>query len=201
MTPNFDNPPALHPEAQIEMQRWHDEQQKLLKDILREPLRILIWGPGKVTQNTEGQERKAMVVNKRIQIRDELINAGHAATFSEHWPSQRSNPSLKIWEYTQLRTSHLIILLIEESPGGQGELHDFGPFEEAGTKLFVMFPDRYKDSYTASAIGIPLSNAFHNIYWYQDEEIEDCHVLTAALNKASAMREIAVLRKLGVRQV
>jgi hypothetical protein len=201
MSLHFDIPPGLQPEAQIEMKRWHAEQQQLLKELLKEPLRILVWGPGKVTPGNKGQERKEVVVNKRIQIRDALINAGHAATFSEHWPSQQHDVSLKMWEYTQARTSHLIILLIEESPGGQGELHDFSLYEEVVAKLFVMFPVRYKNSYTALAIGNLLSNAFHNVYWYQDGDIEDCHVLSAAMNKASATREVVALRKLMEKRV
>lgn len=196
MSQSFDMPPGLQPKAQQEMNRWLTEQQALLSELLSEPLRILVWGPGNVVTDAPGQERKKAVVLKRIQIRDELINAGHAATFSEHWPTTQPNVSIKLWEYTQAQTAHLIILLIEESPGGQGEMHDFSVYEELVRKLLVMFPLRYQTNYSALSVGRLLDLAYGSVYWYADNEIEDCQVLAQALKRAAALRETAALRKM-----
>jgi len=195
MSQSFDISQAHKPKAQQEMGRWHSEQQALLNELLSEPLRILVWGPGKVEPDAQGQERKKAVARKRIQIRDELNSCGHAAIFSEDWPSDKPDIPINIWEYTQARTAHLIILLIEESPGGQGEMHDFSIYEDIVHKLLVMFPRRYEQGYSAMGVGWLLGMAYHSVYWYADNEIEDCQVLTEALNRAKAMRCAAALRK------
>ncbi len=153
MSQSFDTPQGLKPKAQEEMDLWLAEQQALLRKLLSEPLRILVWGPGNVAPDAQGQGRKRAVVSKRIQIRDELINLGHAAIFSEHWPSDKPDISIKVWELTQAHTAHLIVLLIEESPGGQGEMHDFSIYENVVHKLLVMFPRRYENSYAAMSVG------------------------------------------------
>lgn len=196
MNQSFDTSQAYKPKAQEEMGLWLAEQQALLRQLLSEPLRILVWGPGNVAPDAQGQERKRAVVSKRVQIRDELINLGHVAIFSEHWPSDKPDISIKVWEYTQAHTAHLIILLIEESPGGQGEMHDFSIYENIVHKMLVMFPRRYKSSYAAMSVGRLLDAAYRSVYWYADNEIEDCQVLAQALNRAAAMREAAALRKM-----
>ena len=58
MSQSFDISQALQPRAQKEMGRWHSEQQELLNEMLSEPLRILVWGPGNVAPEAQGQERK-----------------------------------------------------------------------------------------------------------------------------------------------
>jgi len=196
MSQSFDISPGLKPKAQQEMGRWVTEQLALLDELLSEPLRILVWGPGNVAPDAQGQERKKAVVLKRLQIRDELINRGHAAIFSEHWPSDKPDISIKLWEYTQACTAHLVILLIEESPGGQGEMHDFSVYEEVVHKLWVMFPRRYENSYAAMSVGSLLDSAHGRVHWYLDDEIESCQVLAYALKCAAKTREAAALRKM-----
>jgi hypothetical protein len=195
MSQSFDISQAHLPKAQEEMGRWHSEQQALLKELLSEPLRILVWGPGNVAPEAQGQERKKAVVQKRIQIRDELNKCGHTAIFSEDWPSDRRNIPVHIWEYTQADTAHLIILLIEESAGGLGEMHDFANHKDIVRKMLVMIPRRYELSYSAMGVVYLLDKDDRSVYWYADNEIEDCQVLTEALNRAEMMRYAAAMRK------
>ena len=184
----FDMPAGLTPEAQRELERWDEDRQALIVQIKAIPLRILVWGPSSASPSP--------VAVKRVQIRDALIAEGFLAVFSEIWADAASGLSQKTNELTQALTSHLIIILIEGSPGALAEMHDFSSRQDIARKMLVMCPRKYSDGYSIKGAGAILNVAFGNLDLYQDGEIENCNVLTRALARAIALREAAAYREL-----
>lgn len=184
----FDMPAGLTPEAQRELERWDAERQALVADIKKISLRILVWGPSPTSPSP--------VAQKRVQIRDALVAEGFLAVFSEIWATAEPGLSQKTNELTQALTAHLIIILIEGSPGALAELHDFSSREDIGRKMLVMCPRKYSDGYSITGAGAILNKAFGNLDLYEDGEIENCNVLTRALARAVALREAAAYREL-----
>lgn len=181
-------PAGLTSEAQRELERWDAERQALIADIKKIPLRILVWGPSTASNNP--------IAFKRMQIRDALAAEGFVAVFSEIWATAAPGLSQKTNELTQALTAHLIIILIEDSPGALGEMHDFSSHQEIVRIMFVMCPSRYESGYSAQGAGKMLDLAYGNVYWYEDGEIADCKVLTHALERANALREFTAYKKL-----
>lgn len=184
----FTMPAGLTPEAQSELERWDEERQGLIARIKKIPLRILVWGPGSASASP--------VAIKRGQIRDALIADGFVAVFSEIWATAEPGLSQKTNELAQALSAHLIIILIEDSPGALGEMHDFSSHQDIGRIMFVMCPRRYESGYSAQGVGRILDLAYGNVHWYEDNEIVDCKVLTRALERANALREVEAYKKL-----
>jgi hypothetical protein len=184
----FDMPPGLTSEAQRELERWDTERQALIAQIKAFPLRILVWGPGSASLSP--------VAVKRVQIRDALLAQGFVAVFSEIWATAEPGLSQKTNELTQALTAHLIIILIEDSPGALGEMHDFSSHQDIVRIMYVMCPRKYSDGYSVKGAGFILSVGFGNLHLYEDGEIESCAVLTRALERANALREVVAYRKL-----
>ncbi|OLE51315.1 MAG: hypothetical protein AUG51_23620 [Acidobacteria bacterium 13_1_20CM_3_53_8] len=184
----FNMPAGLTPEAQRELERWDEDRQALIVQIKAIPLRILVWGPSSASPSP--------AAIKRVQIRDALVAEGFLAVFSEIWADAASGLSQKTNELTQALTAHLIIILIEGSPGALAEMHDFSSREDIARKMLVMCPRKYSDGYSIKGAGAILNVAFGNLDLYQDGEIENCNVLTRALARAIALREAAAYREL-----
>lgn len=184
----FDMPAGLTPEVQEELKRWDEDRQSLVAEIKKIPLRILVWGPSAASAN--------LVAVKRVQIRDALLAEGFVAVFSEIWATAAPGLSQKTNELTQALTAHLIIILIENSPGALGEMHDFSSHQDIVRIMYVMCPRRYESGYSAQGAGKILDLAYGNVYWYEDGEIADYKVLTRALERANALREDVANKKL-----
>jgi hypothetical protein len=184
----FDMPPGLTPEVQRELERWDEDRRALVAEIKKIPLRILVWGPSAAASNP--------VAAKRAQIRDALLADGFVAVFSEIWATAEPGLSQKTNELTQALTAHLIIILIEGSPGALAEMHDFSSHPDIVRIMYVMCPRHYQAGYSAQGVGQVLDLAYGNVYWYEDGEIADCKVLARALERANALRQIAAYRKL-----
>lgn len=184
----FDMPDGLTPEAQRELERWDAERQALIDEIKKIPLRVLVWGPGAGSTSP--------VAAKRVQIRDALAAEGFVAVFSEIWAGAAPGLSQKTNELTQALPAHLIIILIEGSPGALAEMHDFSSHPDIVRIMYVMCPRRYASGYSAQGAGRILDLAYGNVYWYEDDEIADCKVLARALERAIALREDVASKKL-----
>jgi hypothetical protein len=168
--------------AQNEMLRFMDCYEQYLNRIKSLALTILVWGPSLAADNP--------IVKKRKDIYRALLEDGHNAILSEDLPRNAGNLSLKSQELAQAYAAHLVIILIEDAQGALGELHDFGADPTIASKLFVLAPMRYYDGYSAKGILSLLEQGYGAVYWYQEEEIEQCHLLTRSLLRAQARREI-----------
>lgn len=187
MSRPFEMPAGLTHEAEQELKRWDAERQALVAKIKKIPLRILVWGPG--TQSS------SPVVRKRFAIRDALVAEGFLAVFSEIWKDSVPGLSQKTNELTQALGAKLILILIEDSPGGLGEMHDFSSHEDIINIMYVMSPRRYSDGYSMQGVGAILAR-LGKLHLYEEGDIASCSVLTHALERAYALREIAAYRKL-----
>jgi hypothetical protein len=187
MSRPFDMPAGLTLEAQQELERWDAERQGLVAEIKKIPLRILVWGPG--------TRSSSPVARKRIAIRDALVAEGFLAVFSEIWKDSTPSISQKTNELTQALGAKLIIILIEDSPGGLGEMHDFSGLEDIIKVMYVMSPRRYSDGYSMQGVGAILDR-LGNLHLYEEGDITSCSVLTRAVERAYALREIAAYRML-----
>jgi len=185
----FDRAAGFTPEAEEEFKRWNEDRQGLVAQIKTIPLRILVWGPSPSPASNA-------VAAKRVQICDALRADGFVAVFSEIWATAEPTLSQKTNELTQALSAHLIIILIEGSPGALAEMHDFSSHPDIARIMYVMCPRLYQTGYSAQGAGQLLDLAYGNVYWYEDGEITDCKVLTRALERANALRQIAAYRKL-----
>jgi hypothetical protein len=172
-------PAALSRQAKAERKRFLRAYQKRLDEIRQFPLSILVWGPKLDAGNP--------VANKRRQIHQELIDRGHNAMFSEELPAACSF-SERTKELAQIREADLAIILIEDSPGAQGEVNDFSGLSDIAPKLFVLVPDRYRGGYVAKGALQELERAHGGVFWYHPSDLAECKVASAAIERAEALR-------------
>ena len=183
--------PGLTPEAQEAMKEFLGDYEGFLHVNRRLALKILVWGPS--------PRSKSRVARKRAEIRDELKKLGHWASFSEDLPPTAPGFSERTKEYAQARAVDLIIVLMEDSPGAIGEVHDFSGDPDIFPKLQVMVPKRYRDGYSGSGALRDLEDATGGggVHWYEEGEIRSCDVLTRAVRRAEALRVIHLKHRSG----
>lgn len=139
-------PEALTPaakEARREFEKAVVEQEARTKAIA---LNVLVWGPGKL--------RSGPVADKRADIKTKLWSAGHNAMFSEELiGSDLSDVSLLSKEFYQALSADLVFILVENSDGARGEMHDFANHIDLFQRLFVSVPLRDKGGYAGGSCG------------------------------------------------
>jgi len=147
-------------------------------------LSILVWGPGKKSISPVSTKRRA--------IYDALTELGHNAVASEDLTAEAfaCTFSEATKEFAQAQEAHLIIVLIEDSPGAQGEVHDFANDPDLAQKFYVFVPNKYRDGYSAQGIIRDLDHGWHNVYWYHDEEVTSCNILKKSIECAEARRQV-----------
>jgi hypothetical protein len=89
--------------------------------------------------------------------------------------------SLKSAEFAQVLSADLIIILVGNTIGPIGELHDFASSPDIASKLYVLVPQIYHKSYSASGILQLLDDGYGGVHWYEEEEMITCHVLDKAI--------------------
>lgn len=145
-------------------------------------LSILVWGPSLCVDS--------VVSRKRIEIRDALRRDGHSAAFSEELECSEPYTSLKSVELAQARTADLIIILLESSPGAVAETHDFADRPELVGKCYIFVPVAYRSGYSSRGILKDIEEGYGGVYWYEPDELRACDVLSRALKRAEARRQI-----------
>jgi len=177
-------PTPLTKEAQKERERFLSEARKQVERAKQVSLTVLVWGQSEKTNTPVSQ--------KRVSIRDYLIAAGHNALFSEGISDEDCFKGLseKSKEFAQAKSAHLIIILLEGSPGALAEAHDFCDHLDLAGKFYVMIPQTYKDGYSGKGAIKDLSDGYGGVYWYQEGEIQSCNVLNMAAKRVEARRNI-----------
>src|SRR6266478_3991802 len=127
-----DIPDGLTPEARRERERFLRAYQARMDEARQVSLSILVWGPD--------PRRSSPVSRKRSRIREELRKLGHNAMFSEELSHLFAAVSEKSKEFAQSLVAHLVIILIEGSPGALAEAHDFCNDPEIAPKVYLMAP-------------------------------------------------------------
>ncbi len=131
-----DIPKGLTPEAKRERLRFMKAVESLTTKTGKIALSILVWG--------QDPKKRTPLARKRRQIRAELRRRGHHALFSEEIAGSAGQFSEKTKEFAQALAAHLIIILVEESPGAMAEAHDFCEHPDIAPKVFVLIPQSYK---------------------------------------------------------
>ena len=146
---------------------------------------ILVWGMS--------PDRDAPIARKRKDIGNRLIDDGHNAMFSEDLPNLGNdrNRSEKSKEFAQAKAADLVIILLEDSPGALAEACDFCDHPDLATKIYVMAPDSYQESYPGQGTLEELDEGYGGVYWYQQGDVEACHLLTQASKRVKARRSMA----------
>jgi hypothetical protein len=183
-------PDGLTEPARVELARYLRRYNQYAEEVKQVALTILVWGPSPGTKDPAAKR----VADKRVQIRAELRRLGHNALFSEELTPPDEFFSARASEYQQALAAHLIIVLVEGSPGALGELHDFCGDPKLAPKLLVMVPRRYEGGYSGQGALQDLDYGWGGVYWYDDKEIENCNVLTRAVRRAEARRHTYGLR-------
>jgi hypothetical protein len=110
--------------------------------------------------------------------------------FSEDLGRAPTPTSQKTFEFAQAQSAHLILILVEDSPGALGEAHDFCNHPELAPKIFILIPSRYRKGYSAQGAIQDLENAYGGVFWYSEKDLTVCNVSTRAINRAEALRQL-----------
>lgn len=175
-------PEGLTEAARRERQRFNVACEALLKEVRKLSLSILVWGPN--------PQSESVIARKRNAIRDELKALGHNAMFSEELTPQVQGLSEKSKEFAQATVAHLVIILVEGSPGALAETHDFCNHPDIAPKVYVMVPTQYREGYSAKGAIKDLEDAHGGVYWYREDDVRSCNLLTQAVKRAEARRNI-----------
>ncbi|HKV41622.1 MAG TPA: hypothetical protein VJX67_20630 [Blastocatellia bacterium] len=173
-------PKGLDDPAQRERERFEIAYEVRLKGIKEISLTILVWGPGAPSASA--------VATKRNEIRQALEDLGHNALLSEDLPVQGRNLSEKSREFAQALAAHLIIILVEGSPGALAEAHDFCNHPSIAPNVYLMIPAEYKKGYSARGAIKTLGEGWGGVYWYREKDVVSCNLRKKAVKRAEARR-------------
>jgi hypothetical protein len=179
--------------ARREREQFEVRRRAFVLETRKIALSILVWGPNPNSQIAP------LVAKKRTEIRDKLLELGHNAMFSEEISvlPEESYLSEKDRELAQARAAHLIVILVEGAPGAQAEAHDFCDDPELRPKIYVMFPLKYKEGYSARGAIRDLDEGYGGVFWYEERDLEQCNVLTRAIRRAEVRRNDEYCRRRG----
>lgn len=178
--PRLNLPEGTSEPARRERARFEAQYKAFLTEIQKTSLSILVWGP-----NTS---LTSPIAEKRMEIRQKLMDLGHNAMFSEDISIHADNISAKSKEFAQARVAHLIIILVEDAPDALAEAHDFCNHPNIAPNVYVMIPKKYETGYSAQGAIKDLSDAYGSVYWYEEDELGSCNVLNQAVKRAEARR-------------
>lgn len=177
-------PPGLTPEARRANKRFHRKVSGFHRKVNSVAFNILVWGKSPTSDSP--------VARKRVEIRNALKQLGHNALFSEDIPSTASNAydSEKTKEFPQAMAADFIIVLVEDAPGASAEAHDFGNHPDIAVKIVVFVPERYSEGYSAKGAIKDLEDGYGGVYRYAPSELTECRVLTKAVTRVEARRNM-----------
>lgn len=169
-------------QARIIFERQVEEQQNKEQRIA---FNILVWGVS--------PDRDIPMAQKRNDIRNQLIEDGHNAMFSEDLSYLSRDPDLSETsrEFAQANAADLIIVLVESSPGALAEVCDFCARPDLAPKVYIMVPNSYKTGYAGQGSLKELDEGYGSVHWYQQEDVEACRILSQACKRVKARRSMA----------
>lgn len=172
-------PEGLTEAAKLSRARFLEKRARFLKKRESISLNVVVWG--------KNPKSRSEVARKRKEIKQELLKLGHYAVFSEELAVEGAYVSQKVDELAQAHAADVIIDLIEDSPGGLGEAHDFGPYRDIAPKFLVLAPTKYQDSYSGMGILRDLTG-YGKVHWYKPADLTACRVLEAAVRHVETIR-------------
>jgi hypothetical protein len=157
-------------------------QERLRIAVQQTRLRVLVWGPMPTS--------KSALAEKRKQIRTELTELGSEVFFSEDFAFGGSPVNLQ--ELIQLSGAGLVILLAD-SPGTLGELHDFGL--ELGNKLLTWMRRESKAGYTGTGLREMMRTTGNEPLFFDELDIDSCVLSLASADWVDDWRRTALFIK------
>lgn len=143
---------------------------------------VLVGGPG-----GDGSSAR----DTRIRILERLSELGHNTVFSEHLkPGDGEHVSEWTKRYLSANLADAIVLLVNGAPGESGEDLDFVDYIDVSSRCLLLAPLRYKDDYSALGPVRTLDERYGGVYWYSEEEMERDAVVTRAVARVEALRQI-----------
>lgn len=178
-------PSAQTAEGEAVRNEYIQRLNNRLDDYRRLPLNVLVWGPG-ATSDTLARK-------KRVDIKNELKNRGHNAMFSEEIEQYGRDLPLTVREKAQVETADMVIVMLEDAPGALVEVYRFATQYHLGKKFCILIPRKYDGGFPGQDIQQVLNIQVQSVFWYTEEELKRCDVLTEALKQVRIMQnQIAV---------
>lgn len=147
-------------------------------------LNIVIFGPSPYYSE---------LYKKRCQIKDLLNDLGHKATFPEDvWnQSELSKSGLNVSAAELIQISNAdYIICIEDSPGSQGEMHDFARISNIAIKMLVCIDQNHRDGYSAKGVVRIFEGLHGKVDWYQNPtDLTECHLATRIIEQVQKVAE------------
>ena len=170
---------------------FEHQVEELEKEERQIAFSILVWGMS--------PDKDVPIAQKRKDIGKQLIEDGHNAMFSEDLSHLSHDPDLSETskEFKQATAADLIIVLVEGAPGALAEVCDFCVRPDLAPKVYVMAPDSYKAGYAGQGALKELDEGYGGVYWYREEEVKACQVLTQACKRVRARRSMAYRHQTG----
>ncbi len=184
--------PGPKTEAARQARRDFDRRvEEQIKQEGRIAFSILVWGMS--------PDRNAPIARKRKDIGNRLLKDGHNAMFSEDLTNLGSAPNLSeaSREFAQAKAADLIIVLVEGAPGALAEVCDFCVRPDIAPKVYIMAPHSYRDSYPGKGDLRDLDEGYGVVYWYGQQDVIACNLLTQACMRVQARRSIAYRHQSG----
>jgi hypothetical protein len=172
-------PEGLTKAARQTRDRFLEARARFLEQRESISLSVLVWGQHPKSTSEVGKKRR--------EIKQELIDLGHYAVFSEELAVQGAYVSHKVDELAQAHAADVIIALIEDSLGALGETHEFGPYPDIAPKFFVLAPSKYQHDYSGLGILRDLTG-YGKVHWYKPPDLKACKVLDAAVRHVETIR-------------
>ncbi len=157
-------------------------QERLRIAVQQTRIRVLVWGPTPASKSTLAEKRK--------QIRTELTESGSEAFFSEDFGYQ--GPPVNLQELVQLSRAGLVILLAD-SPGTLGELHDFGL--QLGKRLLTWMRSEAKAGYTGEGLREMMRTTGNEPLFFEEIDIGSCVLSLASADWVDDWRRVGFFIK------
>lgn len=175
--PSVPLPSGLNPKAEDARIRFTQLYQHVLQKAEALPLSIFLWNP--LTPLTDE------VATKRKQIQRSLEGMGNfvvAPLGSIEY--QKTFGDLR--GTVEANAADLTFILIDDQLTSLNQAVPLCANHSLSAKMYVMIPKKFKDQ--AHDTLRLLIERFDGVYWYEDQDITDCHVLTHAVQRCMAHR-------------
>lgn len=169
----FLKPSQPEPKREVEFAR--QLEAKVTGVAKNNALKVLVWGPSSRNPG-ESQGREA---EKRGQIREALISAGHAAFLSEDLVSPGSNIPTDLHELFQLKEMDAVIAIASDF-GPLGEIHELGL--TMGPKLLVWLSDRARGKFIDSGIRRLIDAGGGRTVFFSNRYLDSCCMTLASVD-------------------
>jgi len=152
-------------------------------------LSVMILGPG------EGDDLR---YKKRVDIRNALVDRGHAAFFPEEDEAlARDAPSLRLAEVLEAIAVD-VVLILRASHGSVAELSDLGPHSRIAQRMLVFVEEGTEEAYSSRGVTRELDTLHGRVYWYRyPEDILSCDLLGRAVRYVTLVQYQRFVAALG----